>query len=253
MIKAFSDWTKNLSLSLIVVSILEMILPNNKTKKYVNVIMGLYVLFNVLSPIISYSKKIDYSNIDIENYTNKILENTSITTSNINQLSMNKRLEQLYNEQLENDITKKLENKGYIVDYCKVISNIDGKENSIEKINLKIFKKSNLEEKTNTNQNENSNSQLNNILIENSNSQQNNISIGNSNSQQNNISIGNSNSQLNSISYINEVKNIKKVNINISNKNPEKTENKINNKDITYIKEFITKEYGVDEKCLTIN
>lgn len=240
MIKAFSDWAKNLSLSLIVVSILEMILPNTKTKKYVNVIMGLYVLFNVLSPIISYSKKIDYNSIDIENYTNKILENTSITSSNIDQSSMNKRLEQLYNEQLENDIIKKLKDKGYIIDYCKVISNIDGKENSIEKICLKISKKSNLEleKETNSKQNGISNSIQNNTYIE------------NSNSQINNISMENSDSKVNNISHINEIQNI---NINFSYKNSAKNETKITNKDITYIKEFITKEYGVDEKCLMIN
>ena len=35
MVKFLSSWVKSLSLSLILVSILEMVLPNNKTKKYV--------------------------------------------------------------------------------------------------------------------------------------------------------------------------------------------------------------------------
>ena len=35
MVNFLSSWVKNLSLAIIVVSILEMLLPNNKTKKYV--------------------------------------------------------------------------------------------------------------------------------------------------------------------------------------------------------------------------
>ena len=55
MVKFLSSWVKNLSFSLIVVSILEMLLPNNKTKKYVKVVMGLYILFSIISPFIENS------------------------------------------------------------------------------------------------------------------------------------------------------------------------------------------------------
>ena len=49
MIACFSEWAKNLTLAVVIVSLFEMLLPNNKTKKYIKVVMGLYILFNILS------------------------------------------------------------------------------------------------------------------------------------------------------------------------------------------------------------
>ena len=35
MIDYFSEWTQNLTLAIVIVSLFEMLLPNNKTKKYI--------------------------------------------------------------------------------------------------------------------------------------------------------------------------------------------------------------------------
>ena len=65
MINFLSSWVKNLSLALIVVSILEMILPNSKTKKYIKMVMGLYILFSIISPFID-SKNFNLENINMK-------------------------------------------------------------------------------------------------------------------------------------------------------------------------------------------
>ena len=62
MVNFLSSWVKNLALALIIVSILEMILPNNKTKKYVKMIMRLYILFSIISPFIENSNKLNINN-----------------------------------------------------------------------------------------------------------------------------------------------------------------------------------------------
>ena len=49
MIDYFSEWAQNLTLAIVIVSLFEMLLPNNKTKKYIKVVMGLYILFNIIS------------------------------------------------------------------------------------------------------------------------------------------------------------------------------------------------------------
>ena len=54
MIEFLSNWAKSLGLAIIVISILEMILPNNKTKKYVRMIFGLYIIFNIIGAIAGY-------------------------------------------------------------------------------------------------------------------------------------------------------------------------------------------------------
>ena len=47
MLDVITDWAKNICLALILISILEMLLPNNKTKKYVKMVMGIYLLFSI--------------------------------------------------------------------------------------------------------------------------------------------------------------------------------------------------------------
>ena len=53
MIEFISSWAKSLGLAIVIVSILEMLLPNNKNKKYIRMIMGIYILFNIVSPFIN--------------------------------------------------------------------------------------------------------------------------------------------------------------------------------------------------------
>ena len=144
MINFLSSWVKNLSLALIIVSILEMILPNNKTKKYVRTVMGLYILFSIISPFIENSSKINLNNIDLDSYT----ENTKTASSKVeevDQTSMDNRINEIYKEELQNDITQKIEEKGYKVETCKVVAYISEKNSEIEKITVKINGKINEE------------------------------------------------------------------------------------------------------------
>ena len=138
MIEFLSTWVKNLSLALIVISILEMILPNNKTKKYIKMVMGIYILFSIVAPFIENGNNFDLENVDISFY-----EKTSqqVSSDKVNQESMENRLNQIYKEELEKDITSKLEQKGYELEKCSVIAKISDEsynKNTIEKIVLKV-------------------------------------------------------------------------------------------------------------------
>ena len=139
MIEFLSSWTKNLCLALIVVSILEMLIPNNKTKRYIKMVMGLYILFSIISPFIQNSDKFNIDNFNINEYVENIQETGGEV---VDQTSMDKRLTEIYVEELEKDITQKLEEKGYIVNKCKVSADIlNNDENSgIKKISLNVKK-----------------------------------------------------------------------------------------------------------------
>ncbi len=114
MIEFLSSWTKGLGVTIVIVSILEMLLPNNKTKKYIRMVLGVFVIFNIISPLIQNKDKLNLSNLDFEDYTS--IE----TTSAVNQTSMDERINKLYEEELEKDITKKVEEKGYSVKNAKI-------------------------------------------------------------------------------------------------------------------------------------
>ena len=219
MIEFLSGWAKNLGVVIVIVSIFEMILPNNKTKKYIRVVLGIFVMFNIISPFIKNKDKLSSVSIDLENYTTE--QNVTV-----DQTSMDKRIQDLYEKELEKDIKNKIEEQGYKVASCKVNATIlenensNSEENTIQKIKIKIEKKEDIEK---------SNQDAKNV--------------------ENKI--------------VTEIQKIKKVNTTIGNNtNNEDTNNKepdtnnlkkITRQDIQDIKKFIIDEYGVKEKCLEIN
>lgn len=221
MINFLSSWVKNLCLALIVVSILEMLLPNNKTKKYVKMVMGLYILFSIIEPFIENSNELKFN---VEDLYNQYSVETLAKSENVNQKSMDSRLDELYKQKLENDIVQKLDEEGYVVEDCDVKAHISSNDTGIELITIKIKEK-----KDNSNENdENQSNETMNIEEK----------------------------------IVNEIQKIQKVEINVSknqdNSSDESTQSEQQNQNITkndikIVKQFLIKEYGVSEKCLRIN
>ena len=206
MVSFLSSWVKNLSLAIVIVSILEMLLPNNKTKKYIKMIMGLYILFSIISPFIQNGNIFNLENLDFNTY----LKETQVTSSEkVGQTSTDKRLNEIYIEQLENDITQKLENKGYVVEMCDVDAYVsqESDNSGINKITLKINK--NDEEKSTEN-----NDNLENKLI----------------------------------SEIKKIQKVDiKIDENQTSESEEKSN--ITKTDIENVKSFLISEYGVSKTC----
>ena len=129
MIEFFSSWAKGIGVTVVIISIIEMLLPNNNSKKYIRMVLGIYLIFNIVSPVIK--------NKDIFNVNNINLNETTIITSSekVDQTSMNKRIKKLYEQKLEKDIIKKLKEKGYEVKLCSVTTQVSTNENEETKIN----------------------------------------------------------------------------------------------------------------------
>ena len=137
MINFLSNWIKNVAFATIIVSIIEMILPKNNTKKYIKMVLGTYVLFCMISPFIK--NEFNIQDMDVEKYA-QISKSDVNGYKEINQESMDRRIEQLYKEQMEKEIIKKLEGQGYKVKECNVDANITDSESTtkINKISLKV-------------------------------------------------------------------------------------------------------------------
>ena len=245
MINFLSSWVKNLSLALIVVSILEMLLPNNKTKKYIKMVMGLYILFSIIAPFVNNSNVLNFNIEDVYSNYSKEISSTSATstTGEVNQASMDDRLNKLYKEQLESDITQKVEEKGYDVRKCKVEAHVSESDTGIESITIEIDgKNDNTENSNNSNKTdatENSNNSKKTDATENSNDSSK-YSKNSGNTLEDKI--------------VKEIQKIQKVEIDVSKgDDSEDTNSAITKTDVKIIKDFLTKEYGVSEKCLKIN
>ena len=151
---------------------------------------------------------------------------TQITSAEVNQESMDKRIEKLYIQELEKDITKKVNEQGFNVIKCNVQAKIsDNEEDSkITKIQLNV-------EKSETDNEENT-EKIENKIIE----------------------------EIQKVKPINTEINIDKntkEDKESSEENGKKAENtkekKITKTDIQNIKKFLIEEYEVNEKCLEIN
>ena len=51
MIGAFSSWAKGIVIAVVISTIIELILPNGSSKKYVRSVIGIYILFVIISPL----------------------------------------------------------------------------------------------------------------------------------------------------------------------------------------------------------
>lgn len=96
MIKFFRGWCEELILSSFIVTIIEMISPEGKIKKYIRVVTGVYMIFVILNPIL-----LKFNNVDLENQINNILE---VSSSNFNE---EKELERSF--EILNTISENLE------------------------------------------------------------------------------------------------------------------------------------------------
>lgn len=208
MIEFLSSWAKGLGVTIVVVSIFEMLLPNNNTKKYIRMVLGVYVIFNIISPLIQNKEIFDWKDVHLEEYR-------TMQTSSVDQTSMDERIKELYEEELERDIAKKVKEKGYEVIKCKVSTQISDneEESKIEKIKLTIQKKEEPKKETENTENK--------IVAE--------------------------------IQKIKKVSTNIEVNHEKKTENTKEKVEKVTKTDIQNIKKFLIEEYGVSEKCLEIN
>lgn len=68
VISFISSWAEQIIVAVIIATIIEMILPNGNNKKYIKVVIGIYVLFTILSPILGKITKVNYESFDYEKY-----------------------------------------------------------------------------------------------------------------------------------------------------------------------------------------
>ncbi len=133
MIEFISSWAEQIVLAVIVATIIELILPKNKNKKYIQMVIGVYVLFNIISPIIKNKEKISVEEYNIDKYQTK-------SQYEVDQSSMDERIEKIYLEELKNNAISKFEEAGFLVEKCVVDAEVDTtkKNAGIHEINIRI-------------------------------------------------------------------------------------------------------------------
>ena len=146
MLEWFKSWATGIVIAVIIATIIEMILPNSTSKKYIKIIIGIFIVYTIISPVIGNFKGEDLNNyIKVENYIQ-----SSSNALQTNEVSDNAQssIKKIYSQNLQNDLKTKLKEKGYISNNINISISNDNKYN-IERIDIKVDEKV-----TNSNQDE---------------------------------------------------------------------------------------------------
>lgn len=146
MLEWFRSWATGIVIAVIIATIIEMILPNSTSKKYIKIIIGIFIVYTIISPVIGSFKGEDLNNyIKVENYIQ-----SSSNALQTNEVSDNAQssIKKIYAQNLQNDLKTKLKEKGYISNNINISISNDDKYN-IERIDIKVD-----ERVTNSNQDE---------------------------------------------------------------------------------------------------
>ena len=141
MVSFISSWAQQIIFAVIIGTILQMLLPEGKNKKYIKIVIGVYVLFAVISPVIGKDINIDLNELNIS------LDNTNTSLEETNKENIN----DIFVTNLVQDIKSKLNNKGYSCENVELQTN----ENyEVEKITITgIYEVEDDEEKEEKNEN----------------------------------------------------------------------------------------------------
>jgi len=134
-------WAQGIIIAVIIATIIEMLLPSNSNAKYVKVVIGMFVLFTIISPVINKFKNNNKELIIADDYI-KNSNNKSIETSNIN-LSNENTIKRMYEENLKVDIKSKVNQKGYSTGDVN-LEILDNGEYTLNKIEFRVTAKNNV-------------------------------------------------------------------------------------------------------------
>lgn len=148
MIEQISNWSKEIVISVIIVTIIELVLPDNSSKKYIKVIMGIFIVFVVISPLI---KILGQSQKNIVFNVNEFSDekNTIVSSSNGIVKNTDDSIRKIFSQNLINDLKVKLKEKGYVIDNVNFKISKDDSYN-IEEISFKVIEKIKVENKKET-------------------------------------------------------------------------------------------------------
>ena len=127
-------WSEQIIIAIIIVVIFELIIPNSKNKKYIKIVFGIFIMYIIISPLIS-SKIEDFSNsISIETFNENGISSDSKKVDIVNGVT-----EKVYTGNLKSNIEEHLKLQGYLASVNSI--NINKDTNYIEEISITIKEK----------------------------------------------------------------------------------------------------------------
>ena len=137
MVEWISGWAQGIIVAVIIATIIEMLLPEGSSKKYIKVVVGIYILFTIVSPVITKVTNKEFKLSDIIDLDEYIEAASSDNTYNELEKSNNENIKEVY-----------IANKGYNADSIEVEVQ-DNDEYTINSITISVSKLDEKEENNN--------------------------------------------------------------------------------------------------------
>lgn len=128
-------WAHGVIVAVIIASIIEMILPESNNSKYIKIVIGIFILFTVVSPVINKFKGNSIQYKKSKTFLNMAEPETLQASSGIDNSSMVKKM---YEDNLKVDIKAKIMQKGYVVGEIN-LNILDNEEFTLSAINVNII------------------------------------------------------------------------------------------------------------------
>lgn len=125
-----SEWLKEIVVLFIIISLVDLIMPKGKLRRYVDFIMGILIIFTVISPFTRLNNISLDLDKEVSNFNNKVITQETILQD------QREQIEQLYKNNLYKEVVKITEeNTSYKVRDVNIITTPD-KENlfSLDKL-----------------------------------------------------------------------------------------------------------------------
>lgn len=137
MVSWFRMWSRSIIVSVIISTVIEMILPENNSKKYIKIVIGMFIVYSIISPMINSFSNGGLDNI-IENQEQYLQTSSSnyIIDNNISSKN-NLSIKSIYSENLKKDMASKLKTMGYIAENIELTIANDDSYN-IETVDIQI-------------------------------------------------------------------------------------------------------------------
>ena len=152
MASFLNSWVQGIVIAIVLATVLEMLLPEGNNKKYVKILIGIYILFTIISPVMNKAGKIEVKNsiLDTKQYQKEI-EKYSVDTNTMQEQNQ-KSIQTIYQQNLKSDMTNKLEEKGYQVNAVHIRVSNEG-DYLLEEVRLQLTKAENKEKEISKKQN----------------------------------------------------------------------------------------------------
>lgn len=142
MISKINIWAQGIVIATIIATVIQLILPENKNKKYIKVVIGIYILFCIIHPVIG--KSVNLDDYNFENYAGNgnFIGNTNFIENTENGSSAyqyNKSVNDEFKKRFIEDVSTKLNTMGYSSNNIDVLFDKDYNIKHLKILNTKKY------------------------------------------------------------------------------------------------------------------